>query len=138
MKYPIFITLGTIATLAVGAVSFTPEQKEPLVITPKPEKPRRIALPAQAVQGWMNSRGVNHVSSPHVYRLMVDEAPPVVDISQVSLKDVADEYNALLDEADVDTALNGKSANDIIIEKAQYGIAGKKPLNNFVNDLIIE
>jgi len=130
---PIFITLATSTVLVVGAITLTPERTKPVIITP-PEKPIKVALPPQAVQGWMNSQGVNHGNAPHVYQMLVDEEPPIVDISQVSIRDVADEYRALLDEDDVDTALNGKSANAIILEKAQSGLAKNKKDTYLTND----
>lgn len=114
---PTLITLGAVTTLAIGAIALTPEK--PTVVPDTATTTQKVALPEQAVQNWMAQRGINHGNAPHVYQMLVDEAPPVVDISQVSLAEVAAEFAALLDESDVDTALKGRSANDILIEKAE-------------------
>lgn len=135
MKHPFLITLGTSTAIILGAVTLSPDKKQPDLLNPiKPEKPVIIALPPQAINGWLNSRGIHRNNVPHAFQGLLDEEPPTVDISQVSLKSVADEYRILLDLSDVRSGLRGKNANDIIKQKIEHGFARDKKEEDYVND----
>lgn len=96
----------------------------------------KLALPPQAVNGFLNSHGVNSPARDVLEDMLLNEAPPDVDLSTMSVYDIANAFLEVSDtEALEEAALSGEqiNLNVHIIEQAETGFAGKK-LPNFTDD----
>lgn len=137
---PLTTTVLSLTALSVaGALAFTIEtpQRQPVgAPTSRIETARKLALPPQAVNGFLNAHGqaLNTPARDVLEDLLLSEAPPEVDMSTMSVYDIANAYLEVSDIEELEAkALQGRvDLNEYVIERAETGFARDTLNENYV------